>query len=214
MPPTTFRLDLGEGRVVERRQPRLRRGERSGGIIPLGARPLEAQNVVGDEGRQIEAQRQPLRRRRKGEVGARPVDHRHEVVANGSDAGADEADQTILPGVDIAPPRALAQLDRRGDRDRFADIPGQAGVLDGALARRHVFGAPGATVIDVVERGDDSHRAGLPGVVQGDRIVGAEPAPGFTHDPASGRACVQAMAATIAPTITEMTMPQTTTAAV
>src|SRR5690606_6824918 len=45
----------------------------------------------------------------------------------------------------------------------------------------HLVGWPGAAVVQVMQRRDDSGRAGLPDMGKLDRIVGSEPAPGLLH---------------------------------
>ena len=96
-------LDRRQRLAVEALQSRARGRERGGGIIRFGPWPPQNENVVGDERRHVEAQREARRRQRILQVRPRPVDHRHEVVADGRDAGLGEVGEAVLPGVDFTP---------------------------------------------------------------------------------------------------------------
>ena len=212
-------LDCGDRFAVEARQARPRGLDRLGGIVRLGPRPPENEDVVGDERRHVEAQRQARRRQSISQVRPRPVDDRHEIVADGRNARLGEAGEAVLPGVDITPVGSIAQLDRARDWNQFADVPAQARRFDGAFMRHHVVEAPGAPIGDTMQCADDSFSAGLLGVVQRDGIVGPEPAPGLLHRASpSLRDGARAHIPPIARTTTEMTsdrtIAHTTTAAV
>ena len=144
-------------------------------------RPLQDMDVIGDEIGHVEAQRIAARGALPHEIGARPIDHRHEIVADRLDAAPRQAGHAGLPGVDLVAIGAVAELDLRRDGNRFADAPAQARLLDDALAREHVVDRPRPAVIDMVQGRDDAGGAGLLHMVEGDRIFRAEPAPALLH---------------------------------
>ena len=67
-------------------QPRFRLGDAGGAVAGLGVPALQDEQVVGGEIDRVEAQRIAGRRQPVRQVGAGPVDHRHEIVADRRDA--------------------------------------------------------------------------------------------------------------------------------
>src|SRR5882762_10656808 len=142
----------------------------SSDLIDGGERPIVVRKRRGPVG-------QP-----HGEVGACPVEDRHEVVAQHGnaelahtrDAGAVIVDAPIAPG---AP-----QLDVLVHRDALDHGKAKPGILDLSLERAEARAAPGVAHRHVVQRGHDARDSGdLSNMGERDRISGAEPAKARDH---------------------------------
>ncbi len=77
-----------------------------GAVVALGVAPREDEEIEGGEGVGIEPERPRTVGQLIGEVGAGPVEHRHEVVADGADARAREVADRLGVGVEMRPPGA------------------------------------------------------------------------------------------------------------
>ncbi len=173
-------LQLALPRRAHVAEARLCRTHRVGGIVVGGAGALQREHVIGDEIDDIEAQGRAAPHR-PGKVGARPVDDRHEVVADGGDAVAAERGQQFLPGVNVVPPIGAARLDGIGHRDALDHRPAQPRRFDHRLALGDRRVAPRRAAGDLVQRRHDSGRTGLGDVSERDRVLGPVPSPGLFH---------------------------------
>ena len=157
------------------------------GIALRGALALQHMDVEGGEIGEVEAHRPAAIRQRPGKLGARPVEHRHEIVADGPDAGPRQVFEAAAIVDDMRPPLAGLRLDRLGDRQALDDVPGEmrhrAVGMEGhlALALLDLLRRPHRAGRDVMQRRDDAFDAGLPGIGQRHLVDRAEPAPGLLH---------------------------------
>ena len=190
-PKTTLRASSRLAGLVHRGEARRGLGAHRLGIVPGRPGPLEDVDVEGGEVGEVEAHAGAAVRDAPGEVGARPVEHRHEVVAQHRDPGVREVAQALAVGGEMLPPGALLLLDVLGDRQALDHLPGDAGgraVLarrDLALAPRDLAGGPDGAGRDVVEGRDDAFDPGLEHVVDRDEILRPEPPPRLSHVPSS-----------------------------
>ena len=172
-------LERGARRLVHRCEARRRALARRHVVQRFGARPpqqvqLERDKVGAVEGERARAVRPFLR-----ELGARPVEHRHEVVRDARDAARAEVAHRLAPVCDVAVAVGAGALDRLVHRDRLDHREREARRLDerDPLADRldHVADR------NLVQRGDDAGRAGLAHVSERHRVVRAVPTPGLLH---------------------------------
>ena len=155
-------------------------------VIVLGAGTLEHEAVEGRELVRVEAQRAAAARQRRAEIGAGPVEDRHEVVADGGDAAGGEIAQRLAVIVEERLEVALAELDRLGHRQALHHAPAQAErcvALDQRLSPLDLLLGPDHAVGDLVQRRDDAGRPGLPRIGEPDHVVRAEPTPSLFHKP-------------------------------
>jgi hypothetical protein len=118
------------------------------------------------------------------ELGARPIEHRHEIVADRRDPAAAEIHQRLAIGVEQAVEIAFADLDGLVHGQAFDDAPAEPkrGIrLDLGLARRDLLDAPHLAIRDVVKRRDDAARTGLADMPELDQVVRTEPSPRLFH---------------------------------
>ena len=156
-------------------------GDKGGRIVLFGMRSLQHEGVVAHKVDHVEAHAEAGRGQPVHEVGSRPVNHRHEVVANGRDSRAPQIGERVFPCGDVLRRVGVTELDRRFHRDRLAHCPVESRRPDDIHARLNVLGPPHATVVEMMQSGDDTGGTGLLHVVQGDAVLFAEPAPGFLH---------------------------------
>ena len=155
-------------------------------MIVLGTWTFEHEAVECRELVRVEAERAAATRQGRAEIGARPVEHRHEVVADGGDAAGGEIAQRLAVIVEEWLEVALAELDRLGHGQALHDAPAQAerGVgFDQRLSPLDLLLRPDDAVGDLVQRGDDAACPGLPCIGEPDHIVRAEPTPSLFHRP-------------------------------
>ena len=175
--------------LVHRREAR-RRGVTDGlRDSPRGARAREDVDVEGGEvGRGRSACRCRHAADAVGEIGAGPVEHRHEVVADDLDAGVGEVARGSAGrnrNVRATSPFCFLMSSETGrlsttSQARPEGVPSlRRGDL--ALAIRDLLGGPDGAVRDVVERRDHALDPGLEHVVDRDAILRAEPAPCLPH---------------------------------
>ena len=160
---------------------RLGRGAALGRVVRLGARAAQHEEVVGGEVRPVEAERVAAGGEPPIQLGARPVGDGHEVVAEGLHPRGGHGADGALVVLDALTEGAGAGLDLLRNGDALHHRPAEASGLDLPLALRHLLFRPGLPLVEVVQRGHHAGRAGLPHVLQGHRVVGAEPAPGLFH---------------------------------
>jgi hypothetical protein len=137
---------------------------------------VEGRELIG-----VEAQRERAVRHLVEEVGAGPVDHRHEIVADGVDAVRGQRADRLAVGVEMLLPVAGAGLDLLGDRDALDHRPAHAAGFHFRIALGDVVNVPGGPVRDVMQSRHDAGRARLPYMLQGNLVLRAEPAPGLFH---------------------------------
>ena len=115
------------------------------------------------------------------QVGACPVEHRHEIIADGLDAAASQVAQASdIVGNELVAVGA-AILDALAHGQAFHHAPSESVILDILFHFHHLLLAPHHAGLDVVERCDDAFYANLAQHVQGDFVVGAEPTPCLFH---------------------------------
>lgn len=150
-------------------------------VVFGGARPLQQMEVEGNEVDPVEAHRLGAVTGSPAQVGARPIEHRHEIVADGADAGRCQAAQRFLPVGNVLAPRAGLRLDAFRHRDAFDDLPLEAAVADLLLPLLDLLDRPDVTGRDMMQRTDDTVRAGLRRVPNAYPIHRSEPAPRMSH---------------------------------
>ena len=148
---------------------------------------LKDMDVEGGEVDQVEAHAGAAMVDAVGEVRARPVENRHEIVADRFQAAFGQVGEALFVVGDVAAPVALLLLDVFRNGQAFDHLPGQAGwtaVLhpaDLVLTLADILRGPDCAGRDVVEGADDTFDAGLAHVVDGSEIAGSEPPPGLSH---------------------------------
>jgi hypothetical protein len=152
-----------------------------GRVFGLGVLAPQDEQVEGCELRRIEAQRQRAVRQAIGEVGARPVDDRHEVEADRPDVAGPEIADGLRIGVQMRPPVAGAGLDVLRHRHALHHRPGEAGRGDLRLAPFDLRYRPHRAIRQVVQRAHDAGGTRLPDMLQRNRILRTEPPPGLFH---------------------------------
>ena len=149
--------------------------------ILLRAFALEDLDVEIGEADPVEIQRRGPVGHGVLQVGARPVDHGHEVVADRMDAAAAQVLQALLVGLDQRVAAGTGVLDLLAHGQALDDRPAQAGrgdvVLQGADVR---FGPQFARGV-LVQGGHDPFHADLAQHAQSYLVGRAEPSPGFLH---------------------------------
>ena len=124
----------------------------------------------------------------EGQVGAGPVEHRHEVVADDLDSRGGDVAQALAIGVDMRAPLAFLLLDVLGDRQALDHLPGEARM---ACRPRAVRSLPAACAISSGlqtapvgtwwSAETTPSTPGLQHVVDGDEVLRTEPPPGLSH---------------------------------
>ena len=108
---------------------------------------------------------------------ARPVKHRHEIVADAADAGLGKAADVLAVIFDIAVARGFAEFDVLVHRHTFNDLKLQAVILRLFFQRSNALAAPNFTDGHVVYSGDDGlHVRNLTNILEGHGVVRAVPA--------------------------------------
>lgn len=145
-------------------------------IGALQQKDVEHGRVDGVEAQALRAARQIVVQRR-----ARPVEHGHEIVADGPDTGGGKDAKALGPGVGTDLPARGAGLDVLVHGNAFDHDPVEPRVADHVAPRLDVLVAPDGARRNAMQRRDDTLGPGLPDIVQGHGVVGAEPAPGLDH---------------------------------
>ena len=108
---------------------------------------------------------------------ARPVKHRHEIVADAADAGLGKAADVLAVIFDIAVARGFAEFDVLVHRHTFNDLKLQAVIFRLFFQRGNALAAPNFTDGHVVYSGDDGlHVRNLTNILEGHGVVRAIPA--------------------------------------
>ena len=125
-----------------------------------------------------------------GQIGARPVEDGHEVVAQHRNAQLAHGADALAVLVEQAIARGTPELDVLVHRDALDDGELHSVAID-HLAEAFELGLrPRVADRHVVQRGDDAGDAGdLSDVRQRDRVVGPEPAEGHVHRANGGKVC-------------------------
>ena len=118
--------------------PHLRCGQQIGGVVGLGVRARKDMHVEHHEIHHVKTQGLPLPVDLEAQIGAGPVQQRHEVVADRLDARARQIAHRLDPCRDLCRGTGTLQLDRIRHPDRLAYIPAQAGLLDPRLKGRDI----------------------------------------------------------------------------
>ena len=114
-----------------------------------------------------------------GQVRARPVEDRHEVVGYAADAAGREVPQGLFIMVDIDLEVACLRLDMFVYRDTFDDAPSQTGIGYQLLPTANFINGPYLAVGDMVQSVNDIGSSSLPDVPEGNRVGWAVPTPGL-----------------------------------
>lgn len=174
-------LDPVDLLVAQFLQSRFRLGDTCRAVAGFGIPALQDENVVCGKIDRIETQGVARRWKPIGKVGAGPVDHRHEIIADRRNASLGERTDRVLVPADIAKPIRRADLDRIVDGNALHDRPGQPFGLDDPLALQDVRQRPGAAVVDIMQGGHDARGSGLLDMIERHRVVRAIPAPTLFH---------------------------------
>ncbi|MNG02092.1 hypothetical protein D3C84_851000 [compost metagenome] len=150
-------------------------------VFGLRIRALEDEQVERGKRGLIETQRPTTIRHFPRQVGASPVQYRHEVVAHDIEAAARKVAHALLVVGDVLVTPTTAALDVFMHRNAFHHRPAQACGFDHLFARRDGVHRPDFAIGDFVQRGDDTGRTGLADVRQGDRVFGPKPTPCLFH---------------------------------
>jgi len=185
------RRDVGGERLLPRRaHPREPVGGRRDhriGEVRARAGPAQYVHVEGGEIDEIEDHRPAALLRRCGEIGSRPVENGHEIVAHGVYAAGGEIAQALGIALQIAAPVAGLRLDGFGDRQALDHLPGEprrraVGMRrDLALALLDIVDRPDRAGRHMMERRDDPLGAGLTRVGDRHLVERSEPAPCLSH---------------------------------
>src|SRR5690606_13527078 len=120
---------------------------------------------------------------RPAQIGARPVENRHEIVADDLDAAVGEITHRNLVIGDVLAPVALLLFHVFGNRQTFHHVPGEPrgrAVLPDAyllVALSYFFLRPHYPVRDMMKRTDHADSAGLGNIINAGEVLGAEPTP-------------------------------------
>ena len=147
------------------------------GVLVSGRGPSQDEEVERHVGRALEAQCPRAVRHRVGEVGAGPVQHRHEVVRHDADAACPEVSDALFIILDVRLEIAFARLDMLVHGHALHDAPPQPGGFYRRFSSLDFLDGPHLAVGDVVQGGHDTGRSRLADVLQADGVVGPVPAP-------------------------------------
>ena len=149
--------------------------------ILLRAFALEDLDVEIGESDPVEIQRRGPVGHGVLQVGARPVDDGHEVVADCMDAAASQVRQALLVGLDQRVAVGAGVLDLFADRQALHHGPAQTGRGDVVLQGADVRLGPEFARRVLVQGGHNPFHADLAQHAQCYLVGRAEPSPGFLH---------------------------------
>ncbi len=135
-------------------------------VILFRSRTLQQIKLEGRKSVGVEAQRFCAIRQRPGEVGSRPVQHRHEVVADGINAAGSQIAYRLLIIGDIAKVVTTLGFNRLMDRDALYHRPDQTFFRQQCLTRFNLLNRPYLAVRDMVQRRHNAGRARLTRIIQ------------------------------------------------
>ena len=150
-------------------------------VISFGAHTLQNEYVVRGEITHVEAQGISGAGQLPAQVGAGPVDDRHEVVANDLYASLYDGRQRVFPGVRELPKRTALQLNGIVNGNTFDHRPSQSRRLDLRLALEHFVERPGFPAVEMMQCRNNSGCSRLPDMVERNWVLRAKPPPGFFH---------------------------------
>ena len=156
-------------------------GDLFGRVVPFGAGALQDEDLKRGELRLVEVKRLGAVRQPVVQVGADPVQHRHEVVGDHFHAALAEIAQALLVVRDVLLAAAAAGLDILVDRQALDYAPDKTGVLDYLFVFLDLLDAPDFAVGDVVQTADHAGGAGLAHEFQRNRVFRTVPAEGLFH---------------------------------
>jgi len=156
-------------------------GER--GLVPVSLGPLALEDVDVEVGELRAGEIEVGAAVGVGvvEVGARPVQHGHEIVANGVDALQREVFQALLVALYLLVAVGAAILDALHHGERLHHAPAHAVALYVVPEVADALAGPHFAVGHVVQGGDDALHANLPQHGEGDLIALAKPSPSLFH---------------------------------
>ena len=146
-------------------------------IFRLRPRTLQNKQVERHERRPFETKRFRAVRQRIGQVGARPVQHRHKIIGNGTNTAGGQVAQALLVIFDIPLKFPGAGFDPLMDRNTLDDAPYQPGIGNRPLSFADLIDAPCLPVGNMMQRRYHVRSPGLPDIPKADRIVRPVPAP-------------------------------------
>ena len=151
-------------------------------VILLRALPLQNEQIEHRKTVGIKAQACRASGENPIEIGAAPIYHRHEIIADRVDTVSRHRFHALKPSGNrtfsfgAQPPHVI------GDRNAFNDRPAQGGAAIGAalnqrLTIRYRLPGPDLAGPQLVQRVNNLGRPRLPDIIQTDRIMWAEPPP-------------------------------------
>ena len=147
-----------------------------GAVVLLGARTLQDEEVEGYEGSALEAQGTAPVGHFVSQIGARPVEHGHEVVGHHVYAALAQVDEALLVVVDVLLEFSRLCLDVLVYGHTLHSRPAEAGVFDRLLTLKDLFLGPYFAVGNVVQGGYNTCSTRLADILQADWVVGPIPA--------------------------------------
>ena len=151
------------------------------GIIILGLRPFENVYVEIGKAHLVEVKRRRTVGTGVMQVGAYPVDYRHEVVADGCYAAPAQVGETGYVVFDEAVTLGTAILDGLAHGQTLDDRPSEAVRFDHVFYRFYFFDAPYFAVGHIVQGGNNSFHTDLSQHVERDGVFGPKPSPSLFH---------------------------------
>src|SRR5437667_8547 len=142
-------------------------------------------NVEYGEIDQVEAHRPSAAARAPIEVGSSPIEHRHEIVANGRKPACRQILETPFPGRYMRAHLFAAGLDRLGDGEAFDNFPFEPAGPRLLLAPGNFFLGPHAPGRDMVERRNDGLCSRLQRIWNAYPVNRTEPPPCLEHQGSS-----------------------------
>ena len=110
------------------------------------------------------------------QIGADPVEHRHEVIGNHFHAAFPEIAQRNLVVLNILVTTSGTDLDILVHRQALHNIPDEPGRLDHLLVSHDLFHAPHFAVGDMMQRTDNALCPRLTHIFQRNRVFRTVPA--------------------------------------
>ena len=148
-------------------------------VFNPGSGTLQNEEIECDIGVALETQGPGTVGHGKGEVGAGPVEHRHEIVSHATDTAGGQVAQSLFVVLRIATEIARTSLDLLMDGNALHDAPHESCFGDEPFATPDLPDRPHLAVGYVVQRMHDVGGARLTDIPQTDRIIGPVPAPGL-----------------------------------
>ena len=152
------------------------------GIVPFRPGALQNEQVEGSHTGGIIFQHAAAVFHRKSQIGARPVQNGHEVVADHLHPGPGEVAEALLVHFQVMLPVSGTRLDILMDGDAFRHHPVHALLLDHPAPFRHGFFRPEVSALHFMQGRHDSGSARLADVPQRNRVPRTVPSPAFNHN--------------------------------